>query len=105
MRSSVTIDQKHRNHVFKTEKSYRILKAISQHENHELIARSTPQGSIADAASILLDRNPFVRTKIRRRCVITGRGQGVYRRFKRSRIKVRENALQGHLACVRKVSF
>lgn len=105
MRSSVTIDQKHRNDVFKAEKSYRILKAISHHHNDGLIANSNPQGSIADAALILLDRNPYGRTKIRRRCVVTGRGKGVYRRFKRSRIKVREGALQGHLACVRKVSF
>jgi small subunit ribosomal protein S14 len=105
MRSSVTIDQKHRNHVMKTEKSYLILKAISQHQNDGLVGKSSPQGSIADAASILLDRNPFTRTKIRRRCVVTGRGKGVYRRFKRSRIKVREGALRGHLACVRKVSF
>lgn len=95
MRSSITIDKKHRINLVKREKTYKILKAIKNNSKFE-----TKVGSL-----ILLDRSPYSGTKIRRRCVVTGRGKGVYRRFKMSRIKVRENALQGNLACVRKMTW
>lgn len=95
MRSSITIDKKHRVNLLKNEKIYKVLKAIKNNSKFE-----TKVGSL-----ILLDRNPYSGNKIRRRCAITGRGKGVYRRFKMSRIKVRENALQGNLACVRKMTW
>lgn len=44
-------------------------------------------------------------TRVRIRCEITGRSRGVYRKFKLSRIKFRELALQGHLPGVTKSSW
>lgn len=98
MRSSTTIDQKHRNQVAKYEKTYLILKAI------KINKKNTEGPQRKDMASILLNRTPYELGKVRNRCILTGRGKGVYRRFKMSRIKVREGALAGHLACVRKMS-
>ncbi len=44
-------------------------------------------------------------TKIRNRCILTGRSRGVYKMFKLSRIKFRELASQGMLPGVQKASW
>lgn len=44
-------------------------------------------------------------TRVRNRCVLTGRGRGVHRFFKLSRIKFRELASQGSLMGVCKSSW
>lgn len=44
-------------------------------------------------------------TRVRIRCEVTGRSRGNYRKFKLSRIKFRELALQGHLPGVTKSSW
>lgn len=44
-------------------------------------------------------------TRIRNRCVITGRARGVYRKFNISRIKLREMAADGLIPGVRKASW
>ena len=52
----------------------------------------------------LLDRNGS-KTRLRNRCIATGRGRGVYRFCKLSRISFREMASQGLLMGVYKSSW
>ena len=44
-------------------------------------------------------------TRLNRRCQISGRSRGYYRKFRISRIALRELALKGHLPGVRKSSW
>jgi small subunit ribosomal protein S14 len=44
-------------------------------------------------------------TRIRNRCLITGRARGVYRKFNISRIMLREMAAEGLIPGVRKASW
>ena len=45
------------------------------------------------------------RVRFRNRCLITGRARGVYRKFKLSRIKIRELSMSGSLPGVIKASW
>jgi len=44
-------------------------------------------------------------TKIRNRCILSGRSRSIYRRYHVSRIVFRELATRGHLSGIRKVSW
>ncbi|MEM1210647.1 MAG: 30S ribosomal protein S14 [Planctomycetota bacterium] len=44
-------------------------------------------------------------TRYRELCALTGRSRGVYRKFKLSRIKLRELALEGKVPGMRKASW
>jgi len=44
-------------------------------------------------------------TRVRSLCELTGRSRGVYKKFKLSRIKLRELALQGKIPGMRKASW
>jgi small subunit ribosomal protein S14 len=44
-------------------------------------------------------------TRLRNLCALTGRSRGVYRKFKISRIMLRELALQGKIPGMRKASW
>lgn len=44
-------------------------------------------------------------TRLRNRCAVTGRPRGYIRRFKMSRIALREHALRGELPGVKKISW
>jgi small subunit ribosomal protein S14 len=50
-------------------------------------------------------REPKFSTRRVRRCEITGRARGVYRKFRVSRIVLRELALQGKVPGMRKASW
>lgn len=50
-------------------------------------------------------RTPKFSTRQVRRCEITGRARGVYRKFRVSRIMLRELALKGHVPGMRKASW
>jgi len=50
-------------------------------------------------------REPKFSTRRVRRCEITGRSRGVYRKFRVSRIVLRELALQGKVPGMRKASW
>ena len=50
-------------------------------------------------------RTPKFSTRQVRRCEITGRARGVYRKFRISRIVLRELALQGKIPGMRKASW
>ena len=44
-------------------------------------------------------------TRVRNRCIMTGRSRGYYRKFGLSRIALRDSALRGDLPGVRKASW
>ena len=50
-------------------------------------------------------KTPKYSTRVVRRCQITGRARGVYRKFRVSRIVLRELALQGKVPGMRKASW
>ncbi|MEM1165846.1 MAG: type Z 30S ribosomal protein S14 [Planctomycetota bacterium] len=50
-------------------------------------------------------KTPKFSTRTVRRCEITGRSRGVYRKFRISRIKLRELALEGKVPGMRKSSW
>jgi small subunit ribosomal protein S14 len=50
-------------------------------------------------------KTPKFSSRIVRRCEITGRSRGVYRKFRVSRIMLRELALQGKMPGMRKASW
>jgi ribosomal protein S14 len=45
------------------------------------------------------------RTRVKNRCILTGRGRAIYQKFKLSRISFRELALKGMLPGVLKASW
>ncbi|MHC4975723.1 MAG: type Z 30S ribosomal protein S14 [Planctomycetota bacterium] len=50
-------------------------------------------------------RTPKYSSRLVRRCELTGRPRGVYRKFRVSRIVLRELALQGKVPGMRKASW
>ena len=52
-----------------------------------------------------MNREPKFSTRRKNRCLITGRGRGVYRKFGVSRIVLRELALRGMVPGMRKASW
>ncbi len=50
-------------------------------------------------------KTPKFSTRTVRRCELTGRARGVYRKFRISRIVLRELALQGKIPGMRKASW
>jgi len=52
-----------------------------------------------------MNREPKFSTRSKNRCLITGRGRGVYRKFGVSRIVLRELALRGMVPGMRKASW
>jgi len=67
-------------------------------------SRSIDEKLAAQEAFAKLPRNSCS-TRITRRCELTGRSRGVYRKYGISRIKLRELAHKGHLPGVRKSSW
>ena len=50
-------------------------------------------------------RKPKFSTRVVRRCELTGRARGVYRKFRISRIMLRRLALEGKIPGLRKASW
>ena len=67
----------------------------------------TKAGLLTRYAGLALARLPrnSAKSRIRNRCVLTGRGNGVYRAFRISRIELRQCASLGHLPYVKKASW
>ena len=59
-------------------------------------------GDYAGLARLPRNASP---TRVRNLCALTGRSRGVYRKFKVSRIKLRELALEGKIPGMRKASW
>ncbi|MEO0512116.1 MAG: type Z 30S ribosomal protein S14 [Planctomycetota bacterium] len=61
---------------------------------------------MASSAQIAkMKKTPKFSSRIVRRCELTGRARGVYRKFRISRIKLRELALEGKIPGMRKASW
>ncbi|MBH06166.1 MAG: 30S ribosomal protein S14 [Phycisphaeraceae bacterium] len=60
------------------------------------------QGDYAALARLPRNASP---TRLRNLCALTGRSRGVYRKFKISRIMLRELALEGKIPGMRKASW
>lgn len=83
----------------KHEKKRLILKAITQNINLSTTVRWKVQKKFYPLSS-----NSSI-TRIKNRCIITGRSRSVYRFFKLSRIQLRKLASTGHLPGLSKTSW
>lgn len=57
------------------------------------------------AQMVKSNRKPKFSTRTVRRCQLTGRSRGVYRKFRISRIMMRKLALEGKIPGMRKASW
>ena len=82
------------------ERNKRIQKTVDKYADlrHKLKA----EGDYAALQQLPRDASP---TRLRNLCALTGRSRGVYRKFKLSRIKLRELALEGKVPGMRKASW
>lgn len=65
----------------------------------------TPEERMAARAAMARMPRDASATRIRNICALTGRSRGNYRKFKMSRIKLRELALEGKIPGMRKASW
>lgn len=81
-------------------KMQRIKKTVDKYADlrHKLKA----EGDYAALQRLPRDASP---TRLRNLCALTGRSRGVYKKFKLSRIKLRELALEGKVPGMRKASW
>lgn len=91
-----------------------VTKSLSTQEQHQVAANSSNVGqqvlgalSITRYAGNALARLPrnSAKSRIRNRCVLTGRGNSIYRAFRISRIELRQCANNGSLPYVKKASW
>lgn len=99
MKNLIEKDKKRRYLYAHYEKKYLILKYLSQNLNLPIKIRHKAQEKLSQL--------PLhgARTRIRNRCVLTGRGRSVYKKFRLSRLMLRQLALQGELVGVKKISW
>jgi small subunit ribosomal protein S14 len=97
--SSINKNERRKALVVKYAGKYAVLKAIandeSRDDNERLMAR-------LKMAELPRNANP---TRVRNRCELTGRSRGYYRKFKLSRIMLRELANKGLIPGVTKSSW
>jgi small subunit ribosomal protein S14 len=82
------------------ERMKRIEKTVAKYA--ELRKQLKEAGDYAGLARLPRDASP---TRIKSMCALTGRSRAVYRKFKISRIMLRELALQGKIPGMRKASW
>jgi small subunit ribosomal protein S14 len=99
MKSLVERDKKRRLLYKQFEPKRRLLKSIIYNQDV-----SDEQRIEAQSALCRLPRNSS-KTRIKNRCVITGRSKSVYKYFKISRIQLRNLALNGKIGGYSKVSW
>jgi small subunit ribosomal protein S14 len=97
--SQVLRDLKRKKLIEKYAERRKTLRRVLQDQN-----ASVDEKLEAQAAFAKLPRNSCP-TRLNRRCKITGRARGYYRKFGISRIALRELALSGQLPGVRKSSW
>ncbi len=78
----------------------RIRKTVEKYA--ELRRKLKKEGDYAALQKLPRDASP---TRIHNLCALTGRSRGVYRKFKISRIKLRELALEGKVPGMKKASW
>jgi small subunit ribosomal protein S14 len=73
----------------------------------ELIRSPKTSPEAREAAQVKLQKLPrdASPSRQRRRCAITGRSRGVYRKFGLSRVKIREVAMRGEIPGLSKASW
>ena len=82
------------------ERNNRIKKTVAKYA--ELRRQLKKEGNYAALQKLPRDASP---TRVRSLCALTGRSRGVYRKFKLSRLKLRELALEGKIPGMRKASW
>ena len=92
-------DKKKRRLFQKVEKDQRVWKAILFDENQSEEKRHLAHKKLNELGRI------GSKTKIKNRCLLSGRSKSVYRKFKISRIELRELALKGGIPGWTKVSW
>lgn len=97
--SQVQRDQRRRKLVAQYAERREALRRVLRDPNTSIDEKLAAQEGFAK-----LPRNSCP-TRITRRCELTGRARGVYRKYAISRIKLRELAHKGHLPGVRKSSW
>ena len=83
-----------------TERMHRLARTVAKYK--DLRSRLKSEGDHAALQRLPRDASP---TRLRNICALTGRSRGVYRKFKISRIKLRELALEGKIPGMRKASW
>lgn len=78
----------------------RVRKTVAKYA--EIRRKMKQEGDYIGLQRLPRDASP---TRIRNHCALTGRSRAVYRKFKISRIKLRELALQGKIPGMRKASW
>jgi len=78
----------------------RIAKTVAKYAEKRRALKAA--GDYAGLAQLPRDASP---TRLRNLCALTGRSRGVYRKFRLSRIKLRELALEGKVPGMRKASW
>ncbi|MFI4861976.1 MAG: 30S ribosomal protein S14 [Phycisphaerales bacterium JB063] len=78
----------------------RVKKTVAKYA--EKRAKMKKEGDYVGLQMLPRDASP---TRVRNLCALTGRSRGVYRKFKLSRIKLRELAHQGKIPGMRKASW
>ncbi|MCC7146028.1 MAG: 30S ribosomal protein S14 [Phycisphaeraceae bacterium] len=82
------------------ERMKRLTKTVEKYR--QLREKMKKEGDYAGLQKLPRDASP---TRLRSLCALTGRSRAVYRKFKLSRIKLRELALQGKVPGMRKASW
>jgi small subunit ribosomal protein S14 len=82
------------------ERNNRVKRTVAKYA--ELRRQLKEQGDYAALARLPRDASP---TRVRNLCALTGRSRAVYKKFKISRIMLRELALQGKIPGMRKASW
>jgi small subunit ribosomal protein S14 len=97
------------NMVEREKRRARIVKkyAAKRAQLKELIRNPKTSAEEREAAQVKLQKLPrdASPSRQRRRCAITGRSRGVYRKFGLSRVKIREVAMRGEIPGLSKASW
>jgi small subunit ribosomal protein S14 len=99
MKSKIEVDRQRRQLVKKLEFLRKTLKSLSKSKLNTKTERA--QAVIALQS---LPRNSSS-SRVKNRCIITGRSRGIYSLFRLSRLTFRKEALAGHLPGVTKASW
>ena len=81
--------------------------AAKRAELKKIIASPNSSDEEREAAMVKLQKQPrdASASRMRNRCAITGRPNGVYRKFGLARTKLREQTMSGNIPGVRKASW
>ena len=98
-----------RNMVEREKRRAKIVKKYAQRraELKELIRspKTSPEERAAAQARLQAQPRDASPSRQRKRCAITGRSRGVYRKFGLSRVKIREVAVRGEIPGLSKASW